>query len=186
MATTGGQQAGFADSHAGIWTGTAESFVSLHPVNAVSSVARDTTGLLQAGYAFYGGYTHAGIWHGTTESFVDMNPAGSSNSEIHATTDNQQVGFAIFGNETHAGIWFGSADSFLDLDASLGGNYGDSLAQDVWTDGSSILVAGQAEDIFSKNTHAILWTITPVPEPNTLTITISFVLLAGYFARKKT
>jgi len=87
-AITGAQQAGFAtgSSHAGIWTGTAASFIDLHPAGASSSALNATTGTRQAGSAVFGGVYHAGIWAGSSASFIDLHaflPTGykTGNSE---------------------------------------------------------------------------------------------------------
>ncbi len=69
LATSGFQQAGHASIggcfHAGVWSGTAASWVDLNPAGAVFSYAYATSGTQQAGCAAIGGQLLAGIWSGT-------------------------------------------------------------------------------------------------------------------------
>lgn len=165
-AIAGNQQAGMVNingsGHAAIWSGTAASFLDLNPVGARSSEIWATTGNQQAGFVD----SHAGIWFGTAQSFVDLNPAGSSFSEALATIDTEQSGFAVLGSDRHAILWFGAADAFIDLQLALGPTYRSSEAHSIWTDGSTIMVAGEATDS-SGWQHPMLWTLTEVPEPGT-------------------
>ncbi len=74
--TTGTQQVGYAQlsgkNHAGLWTGTAASFVDLHPSGATESQANATIGTRQAGSAKFSSKDHAAVWSGTAASFVDL------------------------------------------------------------------------------------------------------------------
>ncbi|MBE7504367.1 MAG: tandem-95 repeat protein [Verrucomicrobiales bacterium] len=110
----GDQQVGVADGNAGIWSGTADSWVDLQPGGASASSANATNGRQQAGSADFGAL-HAGIWSGTADSWVDLHPVGARYSEARATTGSQQAGFACFDDGWHAGIWSGTAASWVDL-----------------------------------------------------------------------
>ena len=110
----GNQQVGVSDGCAGIWSGTADSWVDLQPGGASASSANATNGRQQAGSADFGAL-HAGIWSGTADSWVDLHPAGARYSEARATTGGQQAGFACFDDGWHAGIWSGTAASWVDL-----------------------------------------------------------------------
>lgn len=86
-AASGAQQAGIASiggqSHAGLWSGTASSWVDLNPVGSVQSNIFAASDSLQAGYADLGGVFRAGVWSGTAASWVDLHallPAGFSES----------------------------------------------------------------------------------------------------------
>ncbi len=78
----GAQQVGAATvsgfGHAGLWNGTAASWVDLHPAGATISEARSTSGTQQVGYAIFGLLDHAVLWSGTAASYVDLHPAGST------------------------------------------------------------------------------------------------------------
>jgi hypothetical protein len=115
LATTGTQQAGSENTHAGIWSGSGAGFVDLNPAGAAGSILNATTGMQQAGFATIGGTAHAGIWFGSAASFVDLHPAGATLSLLYATTGAQQAGYAVIGGVYHGGIWSGSAASFVDL-----------------------------------------------------------------------
>ncbi len=110
---------------AGVWNGTAASWIDLHPLaaGAGESIAYGVADGLggsgqQAGSAQVGGVSgklHASLWAGTASSWVDLHPAGWVNSVLYATDGVQQVGYADMGGFAHAGLWTGSAGSFIDL-----------------------------------------------------------------------
>ena len=92
----GGQQVGrafVADAvmgasfHAGLWSGSAESWVDLHPAGATWSEAVGVCCVggvaQQVGKAVVNGKDHASLWCGTAESWVDLHafvPAGFDSS----------------------------------------------------------------------------------------------------------
>lgn len=143
---SGGQQVGsvhapvtndaYMNYHAGMWSGTAGSWVELHPAGSPDSHALATSGANQVGYA--SGATHgqhAGMWSGTAESWVDLHPAGSeyTTSWAYGVSGNQQVGQVVRRNVYwqyfhHAALWNGTAASFVDLTPSASS----AAAYDVW------------------------------------------------------
>ena len=83
--TSGILQAGAATplftEHAAIWSGTAASFVDLHPVSdPLSSVAHDLGGAIQTGSVTFtaSGPTHAALWSSQPLSYVDIHPSGDN------------------------------------------------------------------------------------------------------------
>jgi hypothetical protein len=112
---SGAQQVGFAyfdgNPHAGLWGGSAASWLDLNPPGATSSAAKGTAGSQQVGYAYFTKFAHAGLWRGTPGSWVDLNPAGTRVSYAYATSGAQQVG----GADNHAALWSGTAASWVDL-----------------------------------------------------------------------
>jgi hypothetical protein len=107
-----------AEYHACMWTGTAASFLNLHPSVATgSSYAYDCYGNQQVGNTEVGTShaTHACMWTGTAQSWVDLNPANSTYSNAYDVYAGQQVGSATIGGHTHAGMWSGTAASWTDL-----------------------------------------------------------------------
>jgi hypothetical protein len=188
-AIAGNQQAGTVylptGPHAAIWSGAAASFLDLNPPGARTSEILATTGTQQAGFAAMAGAAHAGIWSGTADSFVDLHPAGATDSKAHATTGAYQAGIAWYEDPVswrvkHAMLWFGSADNYFNLHPVLGTGFYESEASSLWTDGTTILVAGHAR---TQEGYArpILWTIT-VPEPG---IGAFLVTAAGLWAFAK-
>lgn len=155
IATDGTRQAGYAQNpapsfqvRAGFWSGTAASFVDLHPdETAISSVAYAIAGNQQGGMVNYNGFAHAALWSGTAASYTDLTPPGvgfSNHSEILAMTASQQAGYA----GPHAGIWFGTAASFVDIHP----------AGAAWSEAHATIDTMQTGfAVFGLYRHAILW-----------------------------
>lgn len=102
--------------HAGLWNGSADSWLDLRPANATSySWAHSINGGVIAGDAVVNGVQQASMWNGTAESWTSLNPAGSPLSGINVTRDGQQGGFAVLGGIGRAVIWSGTAESHVDL-----------------------------------------------------------------------
>ncbi len=129
---SGGQQVGYAQFsefngqggdyvHAGMWSGSAASWVDLNPAGASASCAFGISDGQEVGCAELSGPGHAGVWSGTAASWVDLNPAGTFESAALGVSDGRQVGWVmpIGYNDPHAGIWSGTAASWLDLQALL-------------------------------------------------------------------
>jgi hypothetical protein len=132
-----GQQVGatglYTASCAGVWSGTAQSWVNLGPAGAAYSVAEGISRGQQAGYARINDTDHAGMWSGTAASWVDLHPAGASGgSRACAIGSGQQVGYAYVaipgGSTHHASLWSGTAASWIDLQPA---GYSDSYAYGV-------------------------------------------------------
>ena len=153
-----GQQVGYVRvtdtllEHASAWTGTAGSWVDLHPAGATQSRATAVSAGHQTGYTHVitvGGVYHASLWSGSAESWTDLSPAGSLSSQGLGSFGAQQAGTAWFGSDTYAGLWSGTSGSWLDLhppstDSSMGYD----------TDGTQQV--GLA--FLNANTRASLWT----------------------------
>jgi hypothetical protein len=101
--------------HAGLWRGTPESFVDLHPSAAVQSSAGPTDGTYQGGYVEWVSLSRrAAIWNGTPESVVDL--SGGRESIVTGMAPGTQVGWAQFsGGASHACVWRGTPESFTDF-----------------------------------------------------------------------
>jgi len=151
VGVSGGQQVGYADvggaDHAGLWSGTAGSWVDLNPAGAIGSDAYDVSGGQQVGEA--SGY--AGLWSGTAASWVNLNPAGAGYSAAYGVSGGQQVGEA----DGHAGLWSGTAASWVDLNPA--GAIGGSVAYGVsggWQVGEALFHGS------GTTGHAGLWSGT--------------------------
>ncbi len=128
----GDQQVGFArygsddaESHAVLWTGTAESAVDLSPpglsssTHIFSTIAIATNGSQQIGYSEGSGETgpaleHALLWSGTADSMVDLHqylpPGFGSSAAAGIDAAGNVVGWAspyntTFGVPNHAILW---------------------------------------------------------------------------------
>ena len=144
-----------ASLEAGIWSGTAGSWVSLHPSSVLYSVGRDTDGVTQVGAAITDPNTLLGracLWTGTAGSYVDLQPTGASQSMAIALDGGKQYGSATFGGSERGGFWSGTAASWT------------SLHPGGWSD-SRVNCAQGGEQVgvvtnSSNNVHAGLWTGT--------------------------
>ncbi len=102
--------------HAGLWNGSADSWLDLRPANATSySWAHSINNGVIAGDAVVNGVQQASLWNGTADSWTSLNPAGSPMSGINVTRNGQQGGFAVLGGIGRAVLWNGTADSYVDL-----------------------------------------------------------------------
>jgi hypothetical protein len=104
------------DQHASLWSGTAASWVDLHPAGALDSFVYAADGGRQAGEIITPDILrHAGLWSGTAASWVDLHPTGATESVAFAMSGTQQVGAAMVNGIQHAGFWSGTAASWVDL-----------------------------------------------------------------------
>jgi uncharacterized membrane protein len=152
-----------------LWSGTAASFVDLHPAGFTSSSAVDISGLSQVGYgsnATAGDSNHALLWNGTADNMIDLHPAGFTESRAEGVFGPSQVGSGSgpgTGNNSHALLWNGTASSVVDLHLflnDLGPKFTSSFATGISDNG---LIVGTAEN--EDGAYAVLW--TPIPEPST-------------------
>jgi hypothetical protein len=135
---------------AAMWSGTAQSYVSMAPAGSDSSAIAAAAGALQGGGAVYGGFERAGLWSGSAASFVSIHPgAGYSESFVFGMSAGEQAGQARSAATTfnHAALWHGTAASFVDLDpgwdlSSLSATLGGVEVGYAATDPSTTLHAG--------------------------------------------
>ena len=155
--------------HAGMWSGSADSWIDLHPSIAGSSMAYATFGTQQGGSAYVDFYEHAALWSGTADSWIDLDPTWvhgvQSTSAVYGMAEGVQVGLV----EGVAGMWFGTTDSWFDLGSPLGSPFTWSTAKSVKREGDTYYIAGYALDEHLVPS-AVLWTVSPVPEPGVLAI----------------
>lgn len=153
-------------NRAALWSGTAESFVSLHPGPEFRD--SDVFGMApgqQVGYAGRIGQNHhAALWTGSAESHIDLNPPIAGFSVLLATCGSAQVGYASTNlHGVTAGDWFGTPESFVPLAPFLPPGYGQSIAPSVAFDGSQYLVGGYARNLATNRDEAFLWIGVPGP-----------------------
>lgn len=148
-----GQQVGDASIggayHAGIWSGTAASWMDLNPAGYMgASSIWGVSGEEQVGYAS----NHAALWRGTARSFVDLHPTGYQDSYASGVFDGQQVGYAHLSMLTyHASLWNGTAGSWVNLNPA--GNF---MSHAYDTNG-----VNQVGSVgFSTDEHATMWSGT--------------------------
>jgi hypothetical protein len=140
---------------AGLWRGSAASWVDLHPpAVARNSIANATDGVHQVGtiQLIGTGVQHAAMWSGTAASFLDMNPPGARGSEMMGIGGGQQAGLVVPAatSNSHAALWFGTSESAIDLHpAQAGTGFSELYA----TDGS--FQVGDAS--IGGGPHAGIW-----------------------------
>jgi len=152
--TTGMRQGGVSSGHAGLWSGTAASFVDLQPLGVDSTYLYGMNAAQQVGYSVSGANLHAFLTNGSAASFVDLHPAGYASSYAYATDGATQAGYANTATESHAAIWTGTAASFVDLSPS-GTTASQIMAAGGGQQGGRVVVPG---GLF----HAGIWTGTAV------------------------
>ena len=169
-ATDGHQQVGALFvlgnvQHAGLWTGTPESALDLHPTILAgfdTSLAFGVGGGQQVGSGMgpaTANDAHALLWNGSAASAVDLHPVGLglTSSVAYGADGAQQVGSAQTGSVTHALLWSGTAGSVIDLhNAFVGQSFSTSVAYG--------LGGGQQVGYLSNGplteTHAAVWSGT--------------------------
>lgn len=152
-----------ARDHAALWSGTAGSFVDIHPVHAVAateSKALDVHGSTIGGSVMESGIWRAALWDETQgfADYVDLNPLHATRGDVNAVSDGVQVGSVSFVSYRNASFWAGSAASWVDLHAWLPAHFTGSEAFDVWRDGLRTIVVGMAGTSGSPGiAEAVLW-----------------------------
>lgn len=140
------------------WAGTAASYTDLHPTIASSSEATCTSNGVHGGWATVGGAKHAFILAAAPSTSIDLHPAGATASEVRGIGAGVQVGDVANGPNTRAAVWTGTAANWQDLSLALpAGIYDRSSATSVWSDGTTLFVAGSAREIASGLNRAIVW-----------------------------
>jgi hypothetical protein len=189
-----GQQAGYAtvsvgdnlEDHAALWSGTAESWVDLHPAGSTYSGALAVSDGQQVGRAGFGVHTHASLWSGTADSWVDLHPTGIENSDATCIAGGYQAGVVNNGSP-RAALWHGTADSWVDLHSFLSADYSWSRADAIEVDGSDIWVVGVATKSVTTGSEvreAVMWH-TVVPEPSSLLFLATGLLALPRLIRTK-
>lgn len=161
--------------HAALWNGSAASWVDLNPAGASESSAFAIHGDQQVGYASFSVSWRASLWLGSADSWMDLHPAGHFSSVAYDVYDGIQVGSVTNANGlSRASLWRGTSESWEDLSMALSGEWGDSGASSIWSDGDTLYVGGYGLNLLTGNDEALLWS-RPVPEPTSYL----FFLLAG-------
>jgi hypothetical protein len=183
----GGQQVGYVikkQASAALWRGTEKSLVVLHPTGAITSVANDTDGTRQVGYAGYdvrvrqeaakgnktARFNYAMVWNGTAASATSIHPypvnslPGINLSQSYALGVNGSwiVGYAgdqtKFGSPaySHAIVWDAEYQS-TDLNAYLPAGF-------VGAQATSVDANGNVSGFMAKSDgtrHAVVWLLNP-------------------------
>jgi hypothetical protein len=184
--TFGGQQVGYANVngvyHAALWSGTAASWVDLHPPGVTpTSYAFAISDGQQVGTV--GDY--AALWTGTAASEVGLHPEGASQSGAYGVSAGQQVGYtADAQGGRHAALWSGTAASWVDLHAVLPSQFplqfSNSTAQAIWHDAGFTYVVGYGFNSVFGRDEALMW-VTSTCYPNCDGSTLAPILNSNDF-----
>mgnify|MGYP001462182621 CR=1 FL=1 len=144
-------------AHAAMWSGSAATFVDLHPSGYSRSWVNAAGDGQAVGTAALGDSHHAIIWAGSADAIVDLTPPGQT-----AEATDAMGGLQVGSLDGHAVIWAGAADSFVDLSVFLPAEYSGATAQgiEVAPDGT-ISVVGSAYVPTRSRSEAILWRFDP-------------------------
>lgn len=179
LGVSGGQQVGYvlkSLQNAALWNGSANSMVSLHPKNAVVSVAYGTDGFTQVGYSGFDvrvraeankgnkdkRFNYAYVWNGSASSAVNIHAGGFTHTYATAIKGQWIAGYGA--DETrlgtpayyHAIVW-DAAYQATDLNAALPAPYVGSQALAVDELGN---VAGYAMTATGYR-QAVVWMRNP-------------------------
>ena len=142
--------------HAGVWSGTPQSFVDIHPNGYSESSANDIHGDLVVGEVDDATGVFAFEWNLATHTTRNLNPIGNKSSQLFGTDGNQHAGYTNNLPNTfapHAGVWDVATGVMTDLNP-VGGLY--SIAYDVHN-GTQVGVAR----LVGAEVHAVTWNGTP-------------------------
>lgn len=161
FAVSGGEIAGYYNlttaAHAVVWSGG--TYRDLTPAGATGALAYGVEAGQQVGYAAIGGVNRACLWHGTANSWVDLHPSGQLESKAMAAFGGHQVGYTRPAFSRHAAIWNGTAASVVDLHPFAPSSMYDTFATALWSDGTTLYVAGWGNDALLAQPAALLWTL---------------------------
>ncbi len=102
------------EHRAALWSGSNDTYISLHPADAAWSAAYGVHYGQQVGRVVTDRGWRAGLWQGSAD-WTDLTPAAATAAEALAVHNGQQVGWVWIENVQHASVWTGDADSWLSL-----------------------------------------------------------------------
>jgi hypothetical protein len=146
---------------AAMWSGTAGSYVDMHPPGySTSGIAGAGDGQAVGSTGWYA-ESHAALWAFAPGTHKDLHPAGATTSSAVDCEGGLQVGTASIGGVSRAILWAGSAAEFLDLHAFAPPQFTSSTASalDVADDGT-ITVVGSGYNAVTGRLEALMWRST--------------------------
>lgn len=156
-----GQQVGdggvAGQTHALLWSGSAQSAIDLNPPGFTYSTALKISGGLEVGQGLgpvTGSAYHAMLWSGSLNSFVDLNLPGLTSSLAFDISGQQVVGSGTTSPSQvmrHAILWDLSAHTFVDLNPP-----GFVESEAAATDGSRQVGFGSGPSTDGIR-HALIW-----------------------------
>ncbi|HRX86345.1 MAG TPA: hypothetical protein P5572_15095, partial [Phycisphaerae bacterium] len=146
--------------HAALWSGSAGSFVDVHPAGYDQSSILGAGDGQAVGHVKLASAQHAALWAGGSATAVDLHQPQWSSSDAIAAHGGVQVGVV----DGHAALWLGSADSYVDLGAFVPAGFSSSSAQDVEISTTgAITVVGYGYNTAAGRSEALRWEAANVP-----------------------
>lgn len=143
-------------THAARWTGTAATFVDIHPAGFTRSWVSGAADGQAVGTAVLGSTNHAMMWVGGATT-IDLSPGGLASNATDA-----DGGLQIGDVGGHAAIWAGTPDSYFDLNAVLPPDYTGATADSIEVaDDGNVLVVGSGYVPARGRYEAIVWESLP-------------------------
>ncbi|MBI5864837.1 MAG: immunoglobulin domain-containing protein [Planctomycetes bacterium] len=139
-------------AHAAMWSGSAASFVDLHPAGYSRSFISDAADGQAVGSVYLGDTPHAGLWVGG--QFTDLNPPGAGGSSLSLVKGGLQAGTA----NNIPGLWLGTADSFIPLPNLAPPGYTGAYISDLEIEANgAVTLVGGAYNTGTARSEAFLW-----------------------------
>jgi hypothetical protein len=163
--------------HALLWNLSNNSSTDLNATNYTSSAVHSVAGNQEAGDAVsaQAGNSHAMIWSGSSASAIDLNPQGFAYSRLFTTNGIEQVGFASTSNNVLSPfVWYGDASSALNLNQFLPTGYTQGVAYGL--DDFGDIVGSAVLSSNARDSIAVEWIPSPVPEPASVSILGAFAV----------
>jgi hypothetical protein len=160
------------NTHAVVWSGTAQSMIDLNGNHEGSVVNGMFHGQIVGGVD-----SEAALWPDLSSSFIPLNPPGVTAAQLYGTCGSAQVGQAVTNFGGAAAIWFGTAESFTPLNFYLPPNYRASGATSVCESNGMFYVGGWAINSDTGREEGFVW--VGVPEPAPLALFVAFTLAAS-------
>lgn len=141
---------------AAMWTGSAASYVDLHPAGFARSWVSGAADGQAVGTAVLGSTNHAMLWAGGPAT-IDLNPDGAGSNAVDA-----DGGLQIGDVGGRAAIWAGTADSYFDLTSVLPPDFTTAAADaiEVAADGT-IRIVGHGYAPAHNRYEALMWESLP-------------------------
>ncbi|MFG0260024.1 MAG: GC-type dockerin domain-anchored protein [Phycisphaerales bacterium JB041] len=146
------------------WSGSRDTYASMHPAGASRSGIASARDGQQVGFAEFGGQSHALLWNGSPDDYVDLLPIGAVGASVAACEGGLQLGMVQFANGSHPVVWAGDAERFVDLLPFLPAPYTTCgvTSMDV-EPGGTVVVGGYGYNPATGLTNAIIWTSSDRP-----------------------
>lgn len=155
-----GYLAGAADN-AALWSGSAATFVNMHPAGVSASEIYKTNGSVHVGTTTTANITRAGYWNGTSNLFHGLTDAINDPSFAFGVDANTQVGQITVSSVKHAAKWSGTVASLVDLHPASASE-SSALAAGGGMQGGWARIGGKKSAVLWSGTAASMVNLDPV------------------------